>query len=359
MPPAHRPAADVAAPPRPLTRRALLGRSAASAAGAGLAAAALSPVSAMAAADPTPTTGASPASPGSPAPSLSAGRAVVAATFGYCLNTSTIRGANLGIEAAVDIAAKAGFQAIEPWLSELEAFEKKGGSLKDLGKKLKDLGLAVPSAIGFAKWIVNDAGERAKGVEQMKRDMERVAQIGGTHIAAPAVGATAEKDGTIELAAIAERYRVICDLGDQTSVVPEVEVWGHSYKTLKTLADAAYVAVASGHPKACVLADVYHLHKGGSDPAGLAVLHGSALPCLHFNDYPADPPPATITDAHRVYPGDGVAPIAAILQTLKSVGFRGYLSLELFNKTYWKENPAKVAQAGIAKMQGAIRAAFS
>jgi sugar phosphate isomerase/epimerase len=274
-------------------------------------------------------------------------------SFGLCLNTSTIRGANLGIDAAIDIAAKAGFQAIEPWISELEAYEKKGGSLKDLGKKLRDSGLAVPSAIGFAKWIVNDDAERAKGLEQMKRDMEKVAAIGGLRIAAPAVGATGAKDPDVALAAIPERYRKVCEIGDQTGVIPEVEVWGHS-KTLTRLADAAYVAIGSGHPKACVLPDVYHLYKGGSDPAGLKLLSGAAIPCIHFNDYPADPPRETIQDAQRIYPGDGIAPLTQILQTLAAIGFKGYLSLELFNRTYWKENPEKVAKAGVEKMKAAL-----
>ncbi|HEX8912371.1 MAG TPA: sugar phosphate isomerase/epimerase family protein [Humisphaera sp.] len=278
--------------------------------------------------------------------------------FGYCLNTSTVRGANLGIEKTVEIAAAAGFNAVEPWISELDALEKKGGSLKDLGKKLKDLGLAVPSAIGFAKWIVNDDAERAKGLEQLKRDMDKVAAIGGTHIAAPAVGATRAEDPDINLLAAGERYRKICEIGDQTGVTPEVEVWGHS-KTLTRLADAMMVAVASGHPKACVLADVFHLHKGRSDPNGLRLVNGATMSCLHFNDYPADPPPEKITDAERVFPGDGVAPIGQILRTLRDSGFRGYLSLELFNKTYWKEAPPKVAAAGIEKMKAAVAKAFT
>jgi 2-keto-myo-inositol isomerase len=278
--------------------------------------------------------------------------------FGYCLNTSTIRGANLGIDAAIEMAAKAGFNAIEPWINELEAYEKKGGSLKDLGKKLRDVGLAVPSSIGFAKWIVNDDAERAKGLEQMKRDMEKVAAIGGTHIAAPAVGATTAKDPDVAPAAGAQRDRAICDIGDQTGVVPEVEVWGFS-KTLTTLADAARVAIGSGHPKACILPDVYHLYKGGSDPHGLRLLSGAAIPCFHFNDYPADPPRETIGDAQRIYPGDGVAPITEILKTLQAIGFTGYLSLELFNRDYWKQSPEKVAVAGVEKLRAAVRKAFA
>ena len=44
--------------------------------------------------------------------------------FGYCLNTSTIRGNNLDIVRVVEAAAKAGFHAIEPWITELDAYTK-------------------------------------------------------------------------------------------------------------------------------------------------------------------------------------------------------------------------------------------
>src|SRR5579883_735134 len=63
--------------------------------------------------------------------------------FGYCLNTSTIRGQKLPIEEEIVLIAKAGYQGIEPWISELDAYEKSGKSLKDLGKRIKDLGLSV------------------------------------------------------------------------------------------------------------------------------------------------------------------------------------------------------------------------
>ena len=46
--------------------------------------------------------------------------------FGYCLNTSTIRGNNLDIVGVVTAAAKAGFHAIEPWISEIDAYTSKG-----------------------------------------------------------------------------------------------------------------------------------------------------------------------------------------------------------------------------------------
>ncbi len=93
-----------------------------------------------------------------------------------------------------------------------------------------------------------------------------------------------------------------------------------------------FVAIESGHPKACLLPDVYHIFKGGSDFAGLGLLSGSAIQVFHVNDYPAEPPREMMNDAHRVYPGDGVAPLSDIFRMIYQAGFRGVLSLELFYK---------------------------
>jgi sugar phosphate isomerase/epimerase len=277
--------------------------------------------------------------------------------FGYCLNTSTIRGQNLPLTEEIDIAAKVGFAAVEPWISEIEKHVKSGASLADLRKRIADHGLAIPSAIGFAPWIVDDDAKRAAGLEQMKHDMDLVAQIGGTRIAAPPIGANGKNDPSPELPAIAERYRVVLEIGRQAGITPELELWGSS-KTLSKLAEAAYVAIAAADEKACVLLDIYHLYKGGSDIAGLKLLQGSALPVLHTNDYPANPPREQINDSFRVYPGDGIAPLTELFRTLRGIGFRGFLSVELFNKDYWKQSPLKVAQAALEKTRAAVQKAL-
>jgi len=193
--------------------------------------------------------------------------------FGYCLNTSTIRGHKLSITEEVDIAAEAGYRAIEPWIGKIDEYVDKGGSLPDLAKRIRDHGMTVESSIGFAPWIVNDDAQRSKAMEAAKRDMDRVARIGGKRMAAPAAGAQQRND--VDLLKAAERYRALCELGDQFGVVPMVEVWGFS-KTLTKLSQATMVAMESGHPKACVLADVYHLYKGGSD------FHGDNKPNIRL-----------------------------------------------------------------------------
>jgi sugar phosphate isomerase/epimerase len=175
-------------------------------------------------------------------------------------------------------------------------------------------------------------------------------------MAAPPVGA--HQTGGVELLRAAERYRALLELGDKHGVTPQVEVWGFS-KSLNRLGETMLVAMEANHPKACLLPDVYHLYKGGSDFTGLKILGGATMHVFHMNDYPADLPRPMIADKDRVYPGDGVAPLKEMLRTLRDIGFRGYLSLELFNPTYWKQDALLVARTGLDKMKAVVRAAMS
>lgn len=276
--------------------------------------------------------------------------------FGYCLNTSTVRGHKLTLLKEAELAAKAGFHALEPWISELDDHVKSNGKLEDLGKSIADLGLTVESAIGFFEWAVDDNAKRAKALDEAARNMELVKKIGGKRLAAPPVGCTNRDDMNPKV--LGERYRALLELGDKIGVVPEVEVWGFS-KTLQTLGEAAHVAIAADHPSSCILADVYHMYKGGSGFHGLKLLNKNAMHVIHMNDYPADPPREKINDSERVYPGDGVAPLKQIFKDLHAIGFDGYLSIELFNKTYYAQDAETVLATAIAKLRTVVKSAFA
>ena len=80
--------------------------------------------------------------------------------FRYCLNTATIRGQKIGIVKEIQVAAKAGYDAIEPWVESIEDYVKNGGSLKDLKNRIKDSGLTLESAIERHKGEAEDVTER-------------------------------------------------------------------------------------------------------------------------------------------------------------------------------------------------------
>ncbi|MBN2450001.1 MAG: sugar phosphate isomerase/epimerase [Lentisphaeria bacterium] len=266
------------------------------------------------------------------------------AGFRYALNTSTIRGYELPIERQIEVTAQAGYDGIEPWLRDVDAFLARGGRLPELRRRIEDAGLGVAGTIAFWKWADADPAVRAAALEQAAREMDTIAATGGTCAAAPPLGNVAK----VSLDAFGEAYSALCEIGARAGVLPLLELWGHAPR-LSTLAEVLYVAAASRRPEAGILLDIYHLYKGGNRFESLRLLSGSALRLFHVNDYPDTPPRDRIGDKHRVWPGDGVAPSGDIARTLREIGYTGYLSLELFNPEYWKGDALDTARTGLAK----------
>ena len=90
----------------------------------------------------------------------------------------------------------------------------------------------------------------------------------------------------------------------------------------------------------------------------LLPLPRGGLDVFHINDYPSSPAREKLVDADRVFPGDGICPFKAVLPKMYSQGFRGCLSLELFNKNYWKQPPEKTVAEGYKKTKDTILSAL-
>ncbi|MBD3243865.1 MAG: TIM barrel protein [Chitinivibrionales bacterium] len=273
--------------------------------------------------------------------------------FGYCLNTSTIKGT---IEEKIEIAARAGYDGIEPWVRELDDYLSRGGSLRELRSRIEELGLRVVSLIAFFEWAVEDDQRRAAGLDEARRVMDLAWQMGCDRIAAPPSGLV-DTPG-LHLQHAAARYRALIDQGSEYGVIPILEFWGLS-KSLGHLSEAAAVAIESGHSAACILVDIFHMYKRGSPFEGLRIVNGEAIGLVHINDYPADPPREVIKDAQRVFPGDGIAPLTDILADLYETGYRGMLSLELFNDEYYAQDPQAIVTTGLAKMRQQVKQAMA
>ena len=287
-----------------------------------------------------------------PSTSVAAEPEARAGAYPISLNTSTLRGHKLPIRKTIEIAEKAGYAGIEPWPNEIDDFIKSGGKLADLKKELSDKGLTVTGAIAFFRWMVDDKAQRAKALEEAKVFMDKLAQIGGTHMAAPPTG----KVGDVKLLDAADRYRDLLVASENFPVIPAVEVWGFQ-NNLYRLGQSVLVALEAQHPRACVLPDVYHLYKGGSGLSGVKHLNGSLIGGFHLNDYP-DIPREEIKDRDRVHPGLGVAPLGQFFKDLWSTGYRGPLSIELFNPEYWKQDPLKVAKTSLDRTKAIMKKAL-
>ncbi len=266
--------------------------------------------------------------------------------FRYCLNTSTISGQNPGLPGSIDLAGKAGYDGIELWIRDIREYLNNGGSTSVIRRLLDDHRLTVESAIGFAPWMSADEPTSRAGFIQMEEEMELMAELGCNRIAAPAAGVNTGLD----LFKTGEKYRELLDLGRKTGVMPQLEFWGSS-PYFYHIGQALMVCAIANDQDARILTDVYHMFRGGTGFDTLMMLKGHMIEIFHMNDYPGDIPREKQTDADRVYPGDGAAPVTEILKLLDKMGGIKVLSLELFNPTYWKEDALQVARTGLDKMK--------
>ncbi|MBO7722074.1 MAG: sugar phosphate isomerase/epimerase [Kiritimatiellae bacterium] len=265
------------------------------------------------------------------------------------INPATIRGYGLSLKDQVEAAVEAGFTGFEPWLKDVHAARARG-EFEDAVKIARDGGVEFINGIAFGPWAHPDAGIRAVAMEETKRDMEALAEMGCPCIAASMFGV--HKPGSPELTAdeIARRYGKLCELGDEMGVKPLLEYWGGSVN-MNRLEDTLDVLDKVPRKDTAVLADVYHTFRGGGSFSSYSRLCPGMLPVLHVNDYLTDIPREKQTDANRVWPGVGAAPWEEIFARLDTAGLDPWLSIELFNPLYWRTTPEETMAEGFRRVK--------
>ncbi len=267
--------------------------------------------------------------------------------FAYCLNTSTIRPTPL--REKIRIAGRVGYQAIEPWNDEVTDYVRGGGSLADLRKELDDAGLKVVSMIALHGWITAEGDEHRRVLEECRRRMEQAVALGSPYIVA------SPPREVVDLGRAATRYAELLRLGREIGVRPAMEFLGFS-AGIKDVASVRAVVEGSGDPDATVVADVFHLLRGGGSIDDLLGLSGRQIAIFHINDLPAWPPPREQADSDRVMLGEGIADLPRVIAHLRRIDYRGPLSLELFNPALWERDPAAVAQLGLERIRALVEA---
>ncbi len=270
--------------------------------------------------------------------------------FKYCLNTSTIRSDGATVLDAIDIAADAGYEGIEPWVQELDDWVLKGGDLLAVKDRAASRSLHIVNLIAFPEWAVPEDDRRAQGLAEMERCLQLARALDCRLLAAPPFGIHERK---VDLKEVPARFAAVVDLANRYGVTPLIEYWGIA-QTLGTTGEALFVASECGRPGVQILADVFHMWKGSGHHHGFEHFGPGVLGLVHVNDYPRTPGRDVVTDSDRVYPGDGIADWKQIVSNLDAIGYDGYLSLELFNEGYWARGPEATAAEGLEKLRACV-----
>ncbi len=262
--------------------------------------------------------------------------------FTYCLNTSTIRPTPL-LE-KIRLAGEAGYTAIEPWNDEVTAYLEQGGSMPELKRALGDAGLKVVSVIALHGWVTAEGAEHTRVLDDCRRRMAQALELGSPYIVA------SPPREVVDLGHATRRFVELIEIGKRLGVLPSMEFLGF-VNGIKDVDSAWTIASGTGDARATVVADVFHMIRGGGRVDDLLKIPGDRLACFHINDLPPVPDPLTQKDEDRVMVGEGIADLPRVIANLRTIGYRGPLSLELFNHSLWEEDPSTVIRRGIERIR--------
>lgn len=264
------------------------------------------------------------------------------ADFLYSLNSSTIKPAP--ILKKIEIAGRVGYSAIELWHDDIDAHLAAGGTLADIRKALADQNLTVPTTIYLKGWFENTGDAYRAALEECRMKMEQAVAVGALHVIAGPPGGMADHDVG------ARHYRELLELGISLGVKPAMEFLGF-VDDINTIEDGLEIVTKADHPAGTIVLDPFHIFRGGGSPESIANLKEQQIAIFHFNDAPVSPPRAQQHDKDRVYPGDGHLDLKRQLDLLRKIGYKRWLSLELFRPDLWAKDPLEVATVGLEKMR--------
>lgn len=242
--------------------------------------------------------------------------------------------------------AKAGFQGVE--LRRDETFEYlKNHSIADLKKILDETGLDVVSWNAIELFSLCTEGEFLDMYEYSERLMKIGKKIGCDFIiAVPSFkkDAVVPEEKYFELTV--ERFKILRQLAKKHDFTMGFEPLGFEDCSVRMMDFALKIIEETekdGLKKSPLVIDTFHYFLAGHSVDALKKIDASRLGLVHFNDS-TDKDFGELRDGDRIWPGSGIFKLKAFMETLKEIKYQGYISIELFNKDYWKLTPEECAE---------------
>ncbi len=246
------------------------------------------------------------------------------------------------LETDIKAASAAGFDLIEIWAAKLREFLKTK-TTADLKKLLGEHNLE-PYSINSIEHITF---RNIKDYADIKAETEELSRI-AAEISCPYIVVVPGKlpAGATKEEITDESVRVLNELGDiaeKYNVSLAFEFLGQTDCSVQTLDFCSEIVEKVNRGNIGNVLDTFHFYAGNSTYEAIENLKPEKLFIFHINDA-ENLPKAELTDAHRLYPGEGILPIKEIKARFDKIGYDRMVSIEIFRPEYWNENPFEVAQ---------------
>ena len=256
------------------------------------------------------------------------------------LNGATTMHADLQTD--IKAASAAGFDLLEIWSAKLYEFLK-SNTTADLRALLQE-GSVEPYSINSIEHITFRTTEE---YDEIKAECESLSKVAG-EIGCPyvvVVPGLMPEGGTREQV-IEESVRVLnelADIAEPHGVSLAFEFLGQTDCSVQTLDLCNEIVEKVGRESVGNVIDTFHFYAGNSTYEAIDSMRPEKLFIFHINDA-EDLPKSSLTDAHRLYPGTGILPIAEIKQHFDKIGYDRMVSIEIFRPEYWDQDPFEVAR---------------
>ncbi|HXG13471.1 MAG TPA: sugar phosphate isomerase/epimerase family protein [Gemmataceae bacterium] len=249
---------------------------------------------------------------------------------------------------AEDVAAyaDAGCPAMEVWLTKLEQHLQKH-SAADTRKLLEDRGMTLAAASYQGGLLLSQGEPRQAHVDHFRRRLDLCQFFGIPTLVVAADFAEAVDRARVERAV--ESLRQAAQWAAAFGVRLALEFHGRA-PFCSSLDTALALVAQCGEPNVGVNLDVFHYYVGPSKFEDLALLTPDNLAFVQVSDL-AGVPRELAADSDRVLPGDGDFQLRPIIQHLRSLGYQGWVSLELMNPVLWQVKATQVAELGYAAVR--------
>lgn len=246
-------------------------------------------------------------------------------------------------------AADSGFDAVEVWLTKLEK-HLETTTAEDTKRLLADRGVTLAAAAYQGGLLLSQGEQRRIAFDHYKRRLDLCQQFGVRTLLVVADFATKIDEQSLGRAIVSLKQAA------QWAAAFEVRLgleFRGSDAFCSCLETALLLVEQCEESNVGVCLDAFHYYKGPSKPEDLDRLTPRNLAHVQLCDVPGVPR-ELMADGDRVFPGEGDFRLAPIVETLRRIGYDGYVSLELMNPTIWQAKPSQVAELGLTALRRTI-----
>jgi 4-hydroxyphenylpyruvate dioxygenase len=244
----------------------------------------------------------------------------------------------------MEAAAAIGFDGVEIFENDLLTFD---GSPKDIRYLAESLGLTITCFQPFRDFESMPEPQRARNMDRAERKFDVMQQLGAELllVCSNVAPASIDDDGraAADLAEMAERaHKRGLRVGfEALAWGRNVNRWRHAWKIVE----------AAAHPALGLIVDSFHTLALDDDLSGLSQIPADKIFLAQLADAPKLSMDVLSWSRHfRNFPGQGQLPVVSFVRDLIGAGYRGPLSLEIFNDEFRSAPARLMARDGLRSL---------